>query len=153
LWWGGEGTIPSFFSFLVVFGFIGSLFTTVIGTFLQIVGVYRNCICSLPINQWNNPDATWVVSSNSADSIYYAKLYWQSTGIASIVLLIAVCYVGWWYQRHWQSRLARVINAQMAVNVTEDPKEGGSVAGEQKNDIVVTQTSDADVINAAPKIV
>ncbi|KAK3312043.1 hypothetical protein B0H66DRAFT_485811, partial [Apodospora peruviana] len=97
--------LPTPFALLVTFGLLVSGFTAMVGTFLQILGVYRNCLCKLPIQYWSNPtDVHVILSSNMAESIVYARQYWLSTGIASIVLLVVVCYLGWWYQRHWRMR-------------------------------------------------
>lgn len=95
-----------------------AVFSAIAGTFMQIVGVYRNCKCLVPIAHWANPDDFRVIiSSNSKDDIRYAQLYWKNNGIAAIVLLAIVCYSGWWYQRHWRQRLFHCIN-----NVIDEAK-------------------------------
>jgi hypothetical protein len=103
-------TVPSVYCVVVALGFCGSAFTTIVGTFMQILGVYRNCVCDIPMSAWDSGDYSINVSSNSADRIRYAKNFWLPTGIASIVVLVFVCYVGWWYQRHWRSRFVAVID-------------------------------------------
>ncbi|KAK1753667.1 hypothetical protein QBC47DRAFT_430514 [Echria macrotheca] len=114
--------LPTPFTLLVVFGLLGSGFTAMVGTFLQILGVYRNCLCKLPIQYWSAPrDVLVVLSTDMGQSIEFARQYWLSTGIASIVLLIVVCYLGWWYQRHWRMRFEKVV-----VLVLPKPKEGKS---------------------------
>ncbi len=91
---------PTTMGFLLSFFFLGSMFTTVIGTFLQILGVYRNCLCLIPISYWVNGDYLLDISTNTAQAIRLASVFWVPTGIASIVLMIITCYIGWWYQRH-----------------------------------------------------
>jgi hypothetical protein len=61
---------------LLGFMFLGSMFTTVIGTFLQILSVYRNCLCSIPINYWVSGDCALDISTNTADAIRLAKVFW-----------------------------------------------------------------------------
>lgn len=110
--------------------FIGSAFTAIIGTFMQIVGVYRNCLCSIPMGYWGSRSYHFTISSNSREGIYYASLYWVSTAIASICLLLIFCYFGWWYQRHWRNRfnniVKRVLNSEKAE--AEVSADGGSVS-------------------------
>lgn len=103
-------TVPSFYCAVMAFGLIGSAFTAIAGTFLQILGVYRNCLCSIPMSAWSSGDYSIVISTDSADDIKYAEHFWLPTGITSIVALVAVCYVGWWYQRHWRRRFTNLID-------------------------------------------
>ncbi len=102
--------IPSGMALLTVFGVIGSAFTAIFGTIFQLVGVYRNCKCLMPITAWARGDFFFQVSTHSAEAITYARKYWMATGISSIVLLIVVCYVGWWYQRHWRRLFTELID-------------------------------------------
>lgn len=95
---------------LLVFVLTGSGFTAVGGTLLQLVGVYRNCLCAMPIKHWRLKDSFIVVSSNSKTAIRLARIIWLPTGIASIVLLIMTCYGGWWYQRHWRQQFREVVD-------------------------------------------
>jgi len=106
-----EGASKSIFVYLLAWIFFsGSCFTAIIGTFMQIVGVYRNCLCNIPMGYWGSLDFHFPVSTNTAEGIYYAGLYWLSTGIASICTLVIFCYFGWWYQRHWRSRFDDVVD-------------------------------------------
>lgn len=110
-WLSGEKiTVPSIYCVVMAFGLIGSAFTAIAGTFLQILGVYRNCLCSIPMSAWSSREYSIVISTNSADDIRYAGHFWLPTGITSIVVLILVCYVGWWYQRHWRRRFTTLID-------------------------------------------
>jgi len=61
------------------------------------------------MGRWRSKNYHFTVSSNSSDGIYYARLYWVSTGIASICLLVIFCYFGWWYQRHWRGEFIKVV--------------------------------------------
>jgi len=101
---------PVLLRLFLALGLLGSVFTAVVGTFLQILGVYRNCLCTLPISAWRSRNFSVVVSSNSADDIKYASKFWVPTGVASIVLMIVVCYFGWWYQRYWSTQFKSAID-------------------------------------------
>lgn len=117
----GPSTRWTLFFALAVFFFFGSAFTALIGTFMQILGVYRNCKCSVPMGAWASGDYTLVISTNSAQMIYYANLYWLGTGVASMVLLIIFCYLGWWYQRHWRTRFRKVVTDVLSSNLPLAP--------------------------------
>jgi hypothetical protein len=117
-----EGAHKSIFLyFLAWLFFIGSSFTAIIGTFMQIVGVYRNCLCNIPMGYWGSRDFHYTVSTNTAEGIFYAGRYWLSTGIASICLLVIFCYFGWWYQRHWRSRFDDVVDNILDVKPVVKP--------------------------------
>ncbi|KAH0545441.1 hypothetical protein FGG08_000442 [Glutinoglossum americanum] len=86
---------------LVVFGGCGAVFTSIGGTMMQIIGVYRNCKCLLPIQHWGNPnDQTMLtISKNARETIVEANTFWKGTGGGAIAFLGLICYSGWWYQR------------------------------------------------------
>jgi hypothetical protein len=91
LWW-----------FLAIIFGLGSVFTAIGGTMMQIMGVYGNCLCALPVQYWHNrsvPDAYVFMGSNSSNDIRAADTFWVNTGIAAVVFLCVTCYAGWWYQR------------------------------------------------------
>ncbi len=121
--------IPSIMTILTLFGAVGSAFTAIFGTIFQLTGVYRNCKCILPVTAWGQDDFFFQISTNSAEAITYAKRYWMTTGVASIIMLIVVCYVGWWYQRHWRRFFTQLIDRLLipppaAVNQpSEEPED------------------------------
>jgi hypothetical protein len=39
-----------------------------------------------------------------------SKGVWVSTTITSTVLMIALCYVGWWHQQQWRLRCRNLVN-------------------------------------------
>jgi hypothetical protein len=84
-----------------IFG-VTSAFTAIGGTIMQLLGVYRNCLCALPIQYWGDrgdADAWVSLGTNSADDIMAAKKWWVPLGSAAVVVLCLSCYWGWWYQR------------------------------------------------------
>ena len=75
-----------------------ALFMTIGGTMMQIMGVYRNCRCRIPITSWHNPDNSMInISTNSAEDISYALHVWRGTGAGAVVFLGFVTFLGWWY--------------------------------------------------------
>ncbi|KAF2689103.1 hypothetical protein K458DRAFT_123851 [Lentithecium fluviatile CBS 122367] len=113
---------PDWFYLLLFLFFGGSAFTAIIGTFMQILGVYRNCLCNIPMGSWGSKDFHFTVSTNSAEGIYYASRYWLSTGIASMCVLVIFCYFGWWYQRHWRMQFNNVVD--QILKELEQPQVG-----------------------------
>jgi hypothetical protein len=104
-------TVPSFYCIVMAIGLAGSAFTAIVGTFMQVIGVYRNCLCTVPLTSWSSRDNYQIViSTNTANNIRLANTFWLPTGVTSIVCLIVVWYVGWWYQRHWRMRFTRLID-------------------------------------------
>ena len=128
------GFVPTLYGLYMGFGLLMAIFTTLAGTFMQLIGVYRNCLCDIPVGSWTTRDAfTGIpISTNSADEIYYAKKTWLPTGVASIVVLIVVVYVGWWYQRHWRARFTQLISLLPGEAAAEAPV--GSEVLEVKSD-------------------
>jgi len=115
---------------LAILFFLGSAFATMIGTFMQILGVYRNCLCSIPMGYWGSRDYHFTVSTNNREGIYYAGRIWVSTTIASICILAVFCCLGWWYQRHWRIRLNNLIEEVLSARHLEGDKEDSSKAGQ-----------------------
>ena len=76
-------------------------FTAIGGTMMQIIGVFRNCLCDIPITVWHRryESQLIVISTNSKDDIHRARTFWKGTGITAVVFLTFVSFVGWWYQK------------------------------------------------------
>lgn len=82
-----------------------------------------------------------VISTNTAQAIRLANDFWLPTGVASIVLLIVVCYVGWWYQIYWRIQFNNAAKELLkneekrrddARNNAPDSTPGGSAQTEKK---------------------
>jgi hypothetical protein len=83
---------------------VTSIFTAIGGTIMQLLGVYSNCLCALPVKYWSiryTDDANAYVNlgSNSAADISAAHHWWMATGSVATGFLCAATYFGWWYQR------------------------------------------------------
>lgn len=77
-------------------------FAAVIGTLMQLVGVYRTCACMVPLSYWIHPHApaSYVdLSTDDRASLVAANEYWIPTSIAAVGLISLLCAVGWWHQR------------------------------------------------------
>ena len=96
---------------LALLGGLGATFAAIGGTMMQIMGVYRACLCQLPIRYWHNPSSgpSFPMGSNSAHSIANAATYWKGLGAGATGFLILVCYSGWWYQRRLRKRFSKLV--------------------------------------------
>jgi hypothetical protein len=71
---------------------------------MQLLGVYNNCLCALPIRYWSarfNEDLEAYVSLglDSAQDIRAASEWWFAMGSVATAFLCAATYYGWWYQK------------------------------------------------------
>ena len=77
---------------------------------MQIMGVYRNCLCDIPITVWHQSDnQSIVISTNSRDDFRRARTFWKGTGIAAVVFLTSASFVGWWYQKRLRQDFKKLI--------------------------------------------
>ena len=79
---------------------------------MQIIGVYRNCLCDIPITVWHkryDEDQLFVISTNSKDDIHKSKTFWKGTGVTAVVFLTSVSFIGWWYQKRLRYQFKKLI--------------------------------------------
>jgi len=135
--------VPSLYCVLMAIGLSGSVFTAIAGTFMQILGVYRNCLCTVPVSSWSSKDNYWIaISTNTADDIRLANTFWLPTGVTSIVVLVLVCYVAWWYQRHWRMRFTALIDDLLKDSAVESRKVEEVVVEKQAPEVSVVGFTD-----------
>ncbi|KUJ22862.1 uncharacterized protein LY89DRAFT_728972 [Mollisia scopiformis] len=91
---------------------LSTVFVTIGGTFMQLIGVYRSDFCDFNELEWTRPhgNVLIVISTNTALDIKDASQYWMSTGITATVFLAVVCFGGWWYQRRLQALFQNVVS-------------------------------------------
>jgi hypothetical protein len=99
------------FWLLVAIGFAAAVFSSIGGTMMQILGVYRNCLCQINVNTWlhGRKETTLQLSTNSAEDIQQASRYWIPMGGAASAFLGLVAYVAWWYQRRLRFRFTELV--------------------------------------------
>jgi len=86
---------------------------------MQLLGVYSNCLCALPVKYWeirytDSEKAYVSLGSNSQADISAAQRWWMVMGCTATGFLAVATYFGWWYQR----RLRAIFRG--AVEVYED---------------------------------
>ena len=95
---------------LTVLGGFGAIFSAIGGTMMQIMGVYRNCLCSTPMTEWYSDDARFNIGVYSAEDIDKASTWWKGTSAGAVAFLAMICYIGWWYQRRLRSRFRFLVD-------------------------------------------
>jgi len=87
---------------------------TIAGTIMQLLGVYRNCICKaglywgLPTTRDRSP-ARVLVSTDTAESRDAAAI-WMGCGIAGVVWIATLCFVGAWHRLRMRQRCLNLID-------------------------------------------
>lgn len=89
------------FNALSAIFWFGSLLAAVGGTTMQIVGIYRNCICAAGARYWwnvNKANPPIQLASDTQDA-RDSSFSWISMGVVATVFMALTTYIGWWYQR------------------------------------------------------
>ncbi|KAH8165373.1 hypothetical protein CIB48_g2862 [Xylaria polymorpha] len=84
--------------------FVGffAILAAVGGSILQLLGVYRTCLCQVPATFWpylEGPEAYFPLSTNSQAAIEAADAWWTVTGSTAVGLISIVTALAWWHQR------------------------------------------------------
>ncbi|KAK4200014.1 hypothetical protein QBC40DRAFT_327869, partial [Triangularia verruculosa] len=100
---------------VVLFGlgaFSGAV-SSVGGTLFLMIGLYSNCLCWIPAKYWfqatTHPKAAVFWNSATQDQIYNSQTWWFPAGIAGTVFMVAIAYLGWWYQRRLRAWFSGLI--------------------------------------------
>ncbi|KAI1749445.1 hypothetical protein F4782DRAFT_549731 [Xylaria castorea] len=84
--------------------FVGffAIFAAVGGSILQLLGVYRTCLCQVPATFWpylHSAEAYFPLSTNSQAAIEAAETWWTVIGSTAVGLISIVTALAWWHQR------------------------------------------------------
>ncbi|KAI9681554.1 MAG: hypothetical protein M1829_000751 [Trizodia sp. TS-e1964] len=96
-------------SMAIGLGLFAAVFSAVGGTLMQIIGVYRSCLCKLSVNEWISKVGDVRLETNSAESIQVASMFWLGFGVAAMSFLILATYAGWWYQRRLRFKFKHAV--------------------------------------------
>ena len=105
---------------LVAIGGLCAVLTAIGGTMMQLMGVYRNCLCLVPIMHWRNSGRRFIVSTNFPEAVDSARTWWKFTGGAAIGFLGLTAFVGWWYQRRLRYQFKLLVD-RLDDRVEEEP--------------------------------
>ncbi|KAH9219916.1 hypothetical protein DL95DRAFT_443019 [Leptodontidium sp. 2 PMI_412] len=88
-----------------------AVFCSIGGTIMQLLGVYRNCICKAGLGHWINTRGGVVsLATDTADHRDYAHL-WIKIGSAGIAYIGVACVVGWGYFMKMKAKCKKQIEA------------------------------------------
>lgn len=84
---------------LLVVPIVGSLFAGIGGTMMQVIGVFRTCLCYINAQFWRDLDASPGVNlaSDNEDQRISSQM-WIWAGATATVFMGAACYLGYAYQ-------------------------------------------------------
>ena len=71
-----------------------ALFTTFVGTLMQITGIYQNCLCAATF-----PLRPTVSLASDTEADRRSSRYWSIAGYTAVCFLFVIAYVSWWCQR------------------------------------------------------
>lgn len=89
---------------------LGSAFTSIGGTMMQVMGVYRNCFCYVIASEWwkimlHNWDPGYVINvAVDTQKLRNSSRNWIVMGTVATASMAVACYVGYWYQRSLRER-------------------------------------------------
>ncbi|KAH8199446.1 hypothetical protein TruAng_006384 [Truncatella angustata] len=96
----------------IVFGSL-AVFSAIGGTLMQIMGVYRNCLCKMPTWVWiypDSPEATVGMSYVTSESVPVSEV-WIYTGAIAAGTLGQVAALAWWHQRRLRRKFLIVADS------------------------------------------
>lgn len=78
---------------------------------MQIMGVYRNCICYAGANHWYNLTKINPAVNLASDTqgARHSARYWLYSGTLAAVFMAMNCYFGWWYQKLIRHRFTEAV--------------------------------------------
>ena len=80
---------------------IGSFLAGVGGTAMQLLGVFRSCLCGVGVKYWYNISKINPLINLATDTAgaRNASVSWIWMGSTASVFMALTCYIGWWYQK------------------------------------------------------
>lgn len=93
----------------------GSAFTSVGGTLMQVMGVYRNCFCYVIASAWwevmlHSLDPGYVINvAVDTENLRNSSQNWVYMGTTATGSMAVACYVGYWYQRSVRKRFVKEV--------------------------------------------
>lgn len=90
----------------------GSLFTSIGGTMMQIMGVYRNCLCYVTTQYWLNPnEGPGINIASDTQEQRDSSQNWITMGTTATAFMAIVCYMGYRYQLELRHHFVAVVEA------------------------------------------
>ncbi|MCJ1418668.1 hypothetical protein MMC32_005017 [Xylographa parallela] len=98
--------------FLTAIAMLFSLFTGIGGSMMQIMGVYRNCICYVNAQYWLSLDASPGIDvATDTQGARESSANWLTMGYTATAFMALVCYMGYRYQLELRYHFAAEVEA------------------------------------------
>lgn len=90
----------------------GAALSGIGGTLMQLIGVYRNCLCRVKVYNWGQLTtvATVQLATDTELDRTLATSSWKKFGFAAAVFMAFVTYAGWWYQKHLRNKFRDAVD-------------------------------------------
>jgi hypothetical protein len=109
---------------------VGSLFTAVSGTPMQVIGVYRMCLCYINAQWWTHLDASPSVNLvSNMEVARVSSLYWYQAGTVAAGFMAAACYLGWAYQESMRHLFGEEVRLYIDVSGNRNRSDGWAWEG------------------------
>jgi hypothetical protein len=83
--------------FVATVCFIFAIFLAIGGTIMQLLGVYRNCVCKAGLRYWLNTAGGIVGLATDTEEHRYWGHFWFWIGTSGLIYIGALCVIGWGY--------------------------------------------------------
>lgn len=106
-----------------------SAFTSIGGTMMQVMGVYRNCFCYVIASEWwrimlHHWDPGYVINvAADTQKLRNSSRNWVYMGTVGAGFMALTCYVGYWYQRSLRERFVAEVENLFETVVHQDGHE------------------------------
>lgn len=107
-----------------------SMISAIGGTLLQIVGVFRNCICKTTADHWLKGLAKTNPRINLATDTEDARISsgaWIVMGALATAFMAVTCYGGWWYQRMIRHKFIEAVKGMWIPGILMNDNPGSGI--------------------------
>ncbi|KAK0752738.1 hypothetical protein B0T18DRAFT_450924 [Schizothecium vesticola] len=109
-----------FLAFLVVFTM--AVFTSIVLTLMQIIGVYRNCFCYVTTDYWFRLNEATVDVATDTLGQRNSSGGWIAVGNTATVFMAVCALLAWWFQRYIRGLYDLAIKRTVAGLVVQTPR-------------------------------
>jgi hypothetical protein len=87
-----------------------SMFISIGGSVMQLLGVYRNCICKAGLKYWLNTAGVMVELAVDTQDHRDSGYLWFRVGVAALAFIGGFSFLGWGYHMRMKAKLMEQIN-------------------------------------------
>ncbi|KAK1826994.1 hypothetical protein QBC39DRAFT_267933 [Podospora conica] len=117
--WSLESQMWLFLAFVMVFTM--AVFTSIVLTLMQIIGVYRNCFCYVTTEYWFRLNEAKVPVASDTIEQRGSSDGWVRVGIAATSFMAVCALLAWWFQRYIRGLYELAIKRTVVRLVVQEP--------------------------------